>query len=138
MTDLVGSLLVRQGLVSHSQLAAAHTLRQRDGGSFGECLVRIGATTEERLVEFYHTRLMIPRVPEAKLTIVSPKVLSLVPADMAAEFRVVPIDLDNEGTLTLAMADPTDNHAVDEVGFFSGRFVLRVVAGESAVRRAIE
>jgi hypothetical protein len=57
---------------------------------------------------------------------------------MAAEFRVVPVEIDGEGTITLAMADPSDNHAVDEVAFFADRFVVRAVASESAIRRAIE
>jgi hypothetical protein len=138
MSELAGSLLLRHGVVKPEQIAQAHALRQRDGGSFGEALVRIGAINEEQLVEFYHKRLMIPRITDARLLQVSPKVLGLVPPDMAAEFRLVPIEVDNEGTITLAMSDPTNNHAVDEVSFFANRFVLRAVATESAVRRAIE
>jgi hypothetical protein len=57
---------------------------------------------------------------------------------MATEFRVVPVEFDAEGGLTLAMADPSDNHAVDEVAFFADRFVIRAVASESAIRMAIE
>lgn len=138
MSELSSSLLVRHGVVRADEVAAAHALQQREGGSFGECLVRLGAVDEQRLVEFYHKRLMIPRVDANRLAIVSPKVLSLVPVDMAIEFRVLPIDVDAEGALTLAMADPTNNHAVDEVGFFTDRFVVRAVAAESAIREAIE
>jgi hypothetical protein len=138
MSEVSSSLLVRHGVVRADEVAAAHALQQREGGSFGECLVRIGAVDEQRLVEFYHKRLMIPRVDANRLAIVSPKVLGLVPVDMAIEFRVLPIDVDSEGTLTLAMADPTNNHAVDEVGFFTDRFVVRAVAAESDIRQAIE
>lgn len=138
MADSAGALLLRHGMVKPDQIASAHQLQKRDGGSFGECLVRIGAIDEDKLVEFYHKRLMIPRLPDAKLMIVSPKVLGLVPSDMAAEFRVLPVEVDNEGTLTLAMSDPTSNHAVDEVAFFADRFILRAVASESALRKAIE
>lgn len=138
MADSAAALLLRHGLVTPEQVAAAHKLRQRDGGSFGECLVRLRVVDEEQLVAFYHRRCMIQRVADAKLMIISPKVLALVPPDMAAEFRVVPIDIDAEGTLTLAMADPTDNHAVDEIAFFADRFIVRTVATETAVRRAIE
>jgi hypothetical protein len=138
MSELSSTLLVRHGIVRADQVAAAHALQQREGGSFGECLVRIGAVDEQRLVEFYHKRLMIPRVDAQRLTVVSPKVIALVPFDMALEFRVLPIDVDSEGTLTLAMADPTNNHAVDEVGFFTDRFVVRAVAPESAIREAIQ
>jgi MshEN domain len=139
MADSSGALLLRSGIVRPEQVAEAHRLRQQDGGSFGECLVRIGAIDEEKLVDFYHKRLMIPRLDERKLLgKVAPAILHLVPADMAAEFRVIPVELDPENALVLAMADPSDNHAVDEVTFFADRFVVRVVAGETAVRRAIE
>jgi hypothetical protein len=138
MAQTFGSLLLRAGAIRPEQLTAAHALKAREGGSFGECLVRMGVMTEEGLVEFYHKRLMIPRLDESRLQDLPAKVLSLVTPDMAAEFRVVPVEIDREGTLTLAMADPSDNHAVDEVAFFADKFVVRGVASESAVRRAIE
>ena len=138
MAEASGALLLRAGVLRPDQVAAAHQLQKREGGSFGECLIRTGAMTEEALVEFYHRRLMIPRINAAKLEHVPLKVIALVPADMAAEFRVIPVEIDGEGNVTLAMADPSDNHAVDEVAFFVDRFVVRAVAPESAVRRAIE
>lgn len=132
-----GALLLRMGVLRPADLAAATALQERDGGSFGECLVRLGFADEEQLAEFYKTRLMITRVADHRLVDVPKKVLAMVPADMAAEFRVVPVELDGDG-LVLAMADPTDNHAVDEVAFFADRFVVRVVATESAIRDGIE
>jgi hypothetical protein len=137
MADMPGALLLRMGVLRPADLAAATALQDRDGGSFGECLVRLGLVDEEQLAEFYKTRLMITRVPDHRLVDVHKKVLALVTADMAAEFRVLPIDLDGDG-LVLAMADPTDNHAVDEVAFFADRFIVRVVATESAIRDGIE
>src|SRR5437764_946846 len=138
MSETSGSLLLRAGVLRADQIAAAHQLRAREGGSFGECLVRTGAISEDKLVEFYHRRLMIPRLAEGKLDHIPVRVIALVSADMAAEFRVIPVEIDGEGTITLAMADPSDNHAVDEVAFFADRFVVRAVASESSVRRAIE
>jgi hypothetical protein len=138
MSQTSGSLLLRAGVVRADQIAAAHRLRAREGGSFGECLVRTGAISEHELVEFYHKRLMIPRLPDGKLDHIPQRVLAFVHPDMAVEFRVIPVEIDGEGTVTLAMADPSDNHAVDEVAFFADRFVVRAVASESAIRRAVE
>jgi len=132
-----GALLLRMGVLRPADLAAATALQERDGGSFGECLVRLGLADEEQLADFYKRRLMITRVPDHRLVDVHKNILALVSADMAAEFRVLPVDLDGDG-LVLAMADPTDNHAVDEVAFFADRFVVRVVATESAIRDGIE
>jgi hypothetical protein len=137
MADMPGALLLRMGVVRPADLAAATALQERDGGSFGECLVRLGLVDEPELAEFYQSHLMITRVPDHRLVDVHKNILALVTADMAAEFRVLPIDLDGDG-LVLAMADPTDNHAVDEVAFFADRFVVRVVATESAIRDGIE
>jgi hypothetical protein len=137
MADMPGALLLRMGVLQPRDLAAATELQDREGGSFGECLVRLGFVDEEQLADFYMTRLMITRVPDHRLVDVHKNVLALVPADMAAEFRVLPVDLDGDG-LVLAMSDPTDNHAVDEVAFFADRFIVRVVATESAVRDGIE
>jgi hypothetical protein len=81
---------------------------------------------------------MIPRLSPDRLRRIAPAVLALVPSDMAAEFRAIPVDVDAEGTLTVALADPSHNHAVDEIAFFSGHYVLRSVASESAIRTAIE
>ncbi|HZS39809.1 MAG TPA: hypothetical protein VFF06_23410 [Polyangia bacterium] len=139
MADSAGALLLRSGIVRPEQVAEAQRLRQHDGGSFGECLVRIGAIDEEKLVDFYHKRLMIPRLDENKLKRkIAPAILHLVQREMAAEFRVIPVDIDPDGAVVLAMADPSDNHAVDEVTFFADRFVVRAVASESSVRDAIE
>lgn len=138
MADMPGALLLRSGVLRQGDLAAAAALRERDGGSFGECLVRLGVIDEDALAEFYQRRLMITRVPDHRLVDVSARAMALVPADMAAEFRVIPVELDPEDHLVLAMADPADNHAVDEVSFFADRFVVRVVATETAIRDAIE
>ncbi len=138
MSDSAGSLLVRYGLLRREQVAEAERLRERDGGTLGECLIRLGIVDEERLVDFYHKRLMVPRLDSSQFDRVSRKALAAVPADMAAEFRVFPVELDAEGTLTLAMADPSDTHVVDEVMFFTDKFCQRAVAAESVIRAAIE
>src|SRR2546423_8806667 len=97
MAEGSGALLLRAGVLRPDQVAAAHQLRQREGGSFGECLIRTGAMAEDALVEFYHRRLMIPRINSAKLEHVPLTVIALVPADMAAEFRVITVEIDGEG-----------------------------------------
>src|SRR5262249_4954075 len=123
MADMPGALLLRSGVLRPGDLAAAAALRERDGGSFGECLVRRGYIEEEHLANFYQNRLMISRVPDHRLVDLPKPALALVTADMAAEFRAVPLEIDADGHLVLVMADPTDNHAVDEVAFFADRFV---------------
>ncbi len=137
MPDMTGTFLIHAGLVRPGAVKEARALAARSGATLGECLIALGAVDEEQLAELYHRRLMIPRLDERRLSNVAPAVLRLVPADMAVEFRVVPVGI-AEGNLLLAMSDPSDNHAVDEIGFFADHFVLRHGATESAIHGAIE
>lgn len=132
------SLLLRSGLVDAEHLDEARGFRLIHGVTISESLVALGALDEETLVEFFHRRLLVPRIDPESLDEVPASVLSLVPADMAVEFRVLPVALDAHGELVLAMADPADTHVVEEVGFFAGRPCLRAVASPSALRAAIE
>lgn len=132
------SLLLRAGLVRPEQLAEAQKMRARAGGTTGEWLVRLGAVSEEALVDFYHRRVMVPLLDAAQLARVPPQILAAVPAEMATEFLVFPVAIDDQGALTLAMADPADSHAAEEVAFYAGRACLRAVAPASALREAIE
>lgn len=138
MTDTAGSLLLRSGLVTEAQLTEAELLQRREGGTLGESLIRIGALDEEQMVDFFHRRLLVPRIDPDRFTMVQRAALVTVPADMAAEFGVFPLEIDADGTLTLAMADPSDASAADEVGFFTERFCQRAVAPPSLIRAAIQ
>src|SRR5215831_20382257 len=137
MGDSAGALLLRSGILTPDQLMAAHAARQHEGGTLGYHLVRMGLVDEEKLAEFYRHRLMVPRLKREALERIKLRVIERVPRDMAGEFRVIPTDVDKEGNLTLAMSDPTDTHAVDEVAFFTGQYVMRAVAAESDIEWAL-
>ena len=138
VSDTAGSLLLRSGLVSEEQVRDAELLVAQGRGTIGECLVRLGAIDEESVVDFFHRRLMVPRIEPERFERISKKTLAAVPAEMAAEFHIFPIEIDAEGTITLAMADPSDASVADEVGFFTDRFCQRAVAHASLIRAAIK
>jgi len=131
VADDSGALLVRAGLVTEDQLAQARHLRAEMGGTLGEHLVLAGVVDDETLSAFYAAKLRVPRVAEQDLAAIRPEILRKVPPDMAAEFRILPIAHDGEQNLTIAMSDPADKHAVDEVTFFTGCYVVRAVATQS-------
>jgi Type II secretion system (T2SS), protein E, N-terminal domain len=138
VTDHAGPLLFRAGVISQDQLhAALSALALTPGRTLVEQLVASGAVDEDRLCRFFHDRLLVPIIGAAELARVSRRALRLVPADMAAEFRCVPIRIDAHRNLALAMADPSDTHAVDEVQFITGMTVFRVAAPASAIAWAI-
>jgi hypothetical protein len=128
-----GSLLVRAGLIRPEALEAARRAQRGAGGTLSEQLVLAGALDDESLTQFYRQRLLVPRIADARLQSVSEKVVGTIPGDLAAELRVVPVSIDSEGNLTVAMSDPSDTHAVDEIGFFTGHYVVRAVASQRQI-----
>ena len=133
MADDVGSLLLRAGLVDPDQLTRARAAVQTGGGTVPEELVRRGHVGDEDLTAFYRSRLLIPRVNPSELTRLTSRLLEKVPADMAAEFRSIPVALDADGNLTLIMSDPSDTKAAEEISFFTGSYVMRAVATQAQI-----
>lgn len=128
VADDAGALLVRSGLIADDQLHEARRAQADAGGTVAEHLVLGGAVDDDELTRFFRSRLMVPQVNPNDLASIAPRIIAKVPADMAAEFRAVPVHLDRDGNLTVAMADPSNSHAVDEIAFFTGHYVVRAVA----------
>jgi hypothetical protein len=133
VADDAGALLVRSGLVTASALDDARARVTEIGGTIGEQLVASGILTDEVLTDFYKTRLLVPQVNPNTLARLQVKVVGLIPNDMAIELRVVPVSIDDENNLTVAMSDPSDRHAVDEIAFFTGAYVVRAVATQMQI-----
>ncbi|MEO8548475.1 MAG: hypothetical protein ABI678_00805 [Kofleriaceae bacterium] len=133
MADDAGALLVRSGLVTASSLDEARARVGEIGGTIGEQLVANAIVTDDALTDFYKTRLLVPQVNPNTLARLPIKVIGLIPNDMAIELRVVPVSIDAENNLTVAMSDPSDRHAVDEIAFFTGAYVVRAVATQMQI-----
>lgn len=128
MADDAGALLVRSGLVTASALEDARARVDAQGGTLGEQLVAADVLSDDALTEFYTSRLLVPRVNPNLLARLPASVVGAIPAEMAIELRAVPVSLDADGNLTVAMGDPSDRHAADEIALASGRYVVRAVA----------
>lgn len=133
----IGDLLVKAGVITELQLKAALAEQQQWGGKLGDILVRMEFLTEEVLVRALSKQTGIPR---ADLTgDANALALSLVPADVAEEFGLVPMSLKDEGrTLLVAMSDPLNLGVTDHLQkLTSGRKIEAQLAGSSAIRNAI-
>lgn len=133
MADDAGALLVRSGLVSSSALEEARAKAENLGGTLGEQLVAIGSVSDDALTEFYKKRLLVPQVNPNSLARLPAKVVAVIPSDMAIELRAIPVSLDADNNLTIAMSDPSDRHAVDEIAAFTGTYVVRAVATQMQI-----
>ncbi|MGE5181086.1 MAG: hypothetical protein ACM31C_03445 [Acidobacteriota bacterium] len=133
MADDAGALLVRSGLVSASALEEARSRVADAGGTVGEQLVAVGVLGDDVLTDFYKSRLLVPQVNPNTLARLPAKVVAVIPSDMAIELRSIPVSLDKDNNLTVAMSDPSDRHAVDEIAFFTGAYVVRAVATQMQI-----
>mgnify|MGYP001544376418 CR=1 FL=1 len=133
MADDVGSMLLRAGLIGQEELDEARQNVKELGGTIPERLVQRGHIKDEALTAFYRTRLLITRVNPSQLAKISASLLDKLPPDMAAEFRSIPVAIDGDGNLTLVMSDPSDSEAVDEIGFFTGSYIVRATATQAQI-----
>jgi type IV pilus assembly protein PilB len=128
--------LVSIGVLKRDDASAIQREAEAAGISFQKALVKLGYLSEERLLEFLTHIYGVEAVNPAGVEIPA-SVLKLIPADVAAKFKVVPVYRDGR-TLALAMADPTDMYAINDLKFISGMEIKPVVATESSLTAAIE
>lgn len=136
LRERLGELLVAEGLIDDDQLSEALVVKDREGGKLGEVLVRLLLVTEEQIAETLARQKGLEHVSLTTYP-VDREAVSLVPERIARRRRVIPIGFQGE-QLILAMADPLDVEAMDDVEVRSGHKVVPVVAAESQIRYAIE
>ena len=132
----LGDRLVAEKLISTEQLQKALAEQKGSAEKLGTILVRLNFITEDSLVSFLSKQYAIPAITVAQVD-PDPDVLKLVPEQIAKKHGVLPIKRMGN-TLTLAMADPTNVFALDDVGFMTGLQIQPVVASEAAIRKAFE
>ena len=131
----LGALLVADGLVSQHQIEAALARQQIDRRRLGDVLVREGLVSEADLVEALAAQLRL-EVADLDQVYFSPETLALLPRDFMVNRRVLPLEVEDDGTLVLAMTDPLDIVAIDEVRLRTKRMVRPVICTESAFEEA--
>ncbi|PYM48439.1 MAG: type IV-A pilus assembly ATPase PilB [Candidatus Rokuibacteriota bacterium] len=132
----LGDLLVREGLIDNEQLARALQEQKGSNDKLGSILVKLSFVTEENLIAFLSRQYGIQSITLSQLDI-DPDVLKLVPEQIARKYEVLPVKLQGN-TLTLAMGDPTNVFALDDVGFMTNLQVIPAVASQAAIRQAID
>jgi type IV pilus assembly protein PilB len=132
----LGDLLVKAGLISAEQLTQALDQQKKTNARLGSCLVTLGFITDEEVTTFLSRQYGVPSINLAYFE-VDPSVLKLVPEDTARRYEVVPLSRLGSA-LTIAMVDPTNVFAMDDIKFMTGFNVEPVVASESAIKAALD
>src|SRR5262245_28854552 len=136
MAVKLGDLLLKSKLITQELLEAALKLQREEGGKIGEALVRVGAVSEGDITETLSQQFGVPSIDLAHFEI-DPAVVKVVPGEVARKYGVLPVNKTG-ATLTIAMGDPTNVFAMDDIKFMTGYNVEPVVASEMALRKAID
>ena len=136
MTEKLGELLVRENLITPAQLQKALEEQKRSGGRLGANLCKLGFIKEEQLTEFLSKQYGIPAVNLKEFEI-DPDVVKLIPEEVARKHMAIPISRSGS-TLIVAMADPSNIFAQDDIKFLTGYNVEVVVAPENSIKEAID
>ena len=132
----LGELLIEQGIINRPQLDNALAVQREKGGLIGEIFVELGYAKEEDIAKALTAQYGFPYLPLANYEIDS-SVISVIPARVARQYLLIPID--RIGTnLTIAMSNPLNSQAVEDIELLSECNVQVFVSTSSDIRKAIE
>jgi type IV pilus assembly protein PilB len=136
LRDRIAQKLLESSLISQDQLARALESQQSQGGTLSYNLVKTGAISEMAFAEFMGQVYNVPAV-DLDMAAIEPSAVDLIPSDVATKFQVVPLKREGR-VLTVAMANPDNIFAIDDIKFITGFDVRPVVATETAIKRCID
>ena len=136
MAVRIGELLLKEKRITPQQLQEALNFQKGNGGKLGASLVKLGFVRDEDITALLSKQYGVPSINLAQFEL-DPAVIKLVPSDTAVKYQIVPLSR-NGASLTIAMTDPTNVFAMDDIKFMTGYNVEPVVASEIAVLEAIE
>jgi type IV pilus assembly protein PilB len=135
MAVRLGDLLLREKRVTPQQLQEALKHQRQNGGRLGASLVKLGILTDDDIAAAISRQVGVPAINLREFDL-DPNVVRLVSAESASKYNVLPVARSGT-TLTLAMSDPTNVFAMDDIKFMTGLHIEPVVASEVAIRDAI-
>ncbi len=135
-TSRLGELLVKEQLITPLQLKRAVDAQRNTGGRLGHELTRLGYIEENELTAFLSSQYGVPSINLAEFDI-DPEVLKIIPKEVVTRHQVVPINKTGS-TLIVAMADPSNIYAIDDIKFITKFQIEVVVASEQAIAETIE
>jgi type IV pilus assembly protein PilB len=132
----LGELLVREKLISLQQLQKAQDEARRSGKRLGHALTQLGFVKDQDLTSFLAKQYSLPSINLNDFEI-DADVLKLIPRDVARKHMVMPVNRAG-ATLIVAMSDPSNIYAIDELKFLTQYNIEPVVAAEAAIEEAIQ
>ncbi len=132
----LGELLIERSIITQSQLEKALAVQQERGGLIGEILVELGYAKEDEIAQTLTAQYGFPYLPLSNYDI-NPEIANIIPGRVARQYLLIPIDKIGNN-LTLAMSNPLNVQAIEDVELLSGCSVQSFVSTSSDVKKAIE
>jgi len=136
MPEKLGRLLVSKKIINEQQLQQAVEEQKSSGERLGSILIRLGYIKEDTLLSFLSDQYGIHSINLCEISI-NPDLIKLIPADLAHKYLVFPLALKGN-TLVIAMADPSNIFAIDDIKFLTGYRIETLAAAESAIKDALK
>jgi type IV pilus assembly protein PilB len=136
MSGKLGEILIKENLITPDQLKQALDHQKANGGRLGNSLVKLGFLNDDEVTAVLSRQYGVPSINLAYFE-VDPSVTKLIPMDTATKYQVLPLSRVGS-SLTLAMVDPTNVFAMDDIKFMTGFNIEPVVASEAAITEAIK
>ncbi|MBI3491654.1 MAG: type IV-A pilus assembly ATPase PilB [Acidobacteria bacterium] len=136
MAVRIGELLLKEKLITTEQLQQALNQQKANGGKLGYNLVKMGFVKDEQITALLSKQYGVPSINLTQFKI-DPTIVKLVPTETARKYQIIPLSRSGS-TLTIAMTDPTNVFAMDDIKFMTGYTVEPVVASEVAITDAVE
>ncbi len=136
MAVKLGEMLIKAGLLTPQKLQEALEYQKTNGGKLGLNLVKLGFVKEEDITRVLSQQYGVPAINLTKVEI-DEAVVKLIPSEVAQKYLIMPVSRTG-ATLTIAMVDPTNVFAMDDIKFMTGYNVEPVVASEVAIKEAID
>lgn len=135
MSAKLGEILVRENLVTPQQLREALDYQRTSGGRLGSNLVKLGMISDDVITAVLSRQYGVPSI-NLDLFHIEDEVIKLISQEVALKYMVLPVSR-NGSTLTLAMADPTNVFAMDDIKFMTGFNVEPVIASEASIQMSV-
>lgn len=135
MSAKLGEILVRENLLTPQQLREALDYQRTNGGRLGSSLVKLGMISDDVITAVLSRQYGVPSI-NLDLFHIEADVIKLISQEVALKYTVLPISKVG-ATLTLAMADPTNVFAMDDIKFMTGLNVEPVIASEASIQMSI-
>src|SRR5512136_2203119 len=132
----LGELLLKENMITPQQLQEALAHQKVSGGKLGKALITLGHVRDDEITSLLSRQYGVPSINLDQFE-VDPAIVKIIPAETAKKYQILPLSRSG-ATLTIAMADPTNVFAMDDIKFMTGYNVEPVVASEGALEDSID